>query len=247
MLLPGCEPCSVSLPSGQLRYQPTRVLCYAGTELVYGAISLRACYAMCITELVYGISLRACYAMCITELVYGAISLRACYAMSGSELAHGAFRWAVLSFERKRVPFPFSFAVFGDEASIYGGDALFVAPSLPFAMRTAPFSDDNAASYGPYATIYQRSTAVSGRAVLSATTLRTQRQKAAFPGTGSIARALSHCSELRELDLSSNRIGVEGAGVLRKRYAMSGTDVAYGAVSTAHGIAHPRTARIPHA
>eukprot|EP00961_Rhodomonas_salina_P187443 2530558-Rhodomonas_salina.1 len=47
----------------------------SGTDLAYGAISLRACYAMTGTDLGYGDTvLRACYAMSGTDLGYGAPS-----------------------------------------------------------------------------------------------------------------------------------------------------------------------------
>eukprot|EP00961_Rhodomonas_salina_P003023 41540-Rhodomonas_salina.1 len=91
---------------------------YAMSEsgIVYGAIVLRACYAVSGTETGYaatqhpvlkyrlcyyqadtfnlspGSSLRACYAMFITHRVCSAITLRACYAMSGTHLAYGAIR-----------------------------------------------------------------------------------------------------------------------------------------------------------
>eukprot|EP00961_Rhodomonas_salina_P246315 3328190-Rhodomonas_salina.1 len=44
----------------------------SGTDVAYGAICLRACYA------ISG-----------TDIAYGAICLRACYAISGTDVAYG--------------------------------------------------------------------------------------------------------------------------------------------------------------
>eukprot|EP00961_Rhodomonas_salina_P052245 701538-Rhodomonas_salina.1 len=58
----------------------------SGTDLAYGAICLRACYALSGTDLAFGaIRLRARYALSGTGLSYGAIFLRACYGMSSTD------------------------------------------------------------------------------------------------------------------------------------------------------------------
>eukprot|EP00961_Rhodomonas_salina_P139569 1878258-Rhodomonas_salina.5 len=83
----------------------------SGTGVLYGAICLRACYAMSGTGVRYGaICRRACYAVSSTDLAYGTarkaaskfkrmviselevspIFFCACYAMSATDIAHAA-------------------------------------------------------------------------------------------------------------------------------------------------------------
>eukprot|EP00961_Rhodomonas_salina_P113043 1520927-Rhodomonas_salina.1 len=91
-------------PSGTELRMTLSAYAMCGTDLGYGAISLRACYAVCGTDLVYhaisntrcpGIALPACYAMCGTELAYDAtrsdlvVSLDAGWLPSGMRTTLG--------------------------------------------------------------------------------------------------------------------------------------------------------------
>eukprot|EP00961_Rhodomonas_salina_P248648 3360634-Rhodomonas_salina.1 len=78
----------------------------SGTDLVYGAIRLRRCYAMSGTDVVYGREGRVgrcadvcqvayrptrCYAMSGTAIAYDTISQRRCYAMPSTGIAYGRY------------------------------------------------------------------------------------------------------------------------------------------------------------
>eukprot|EP00961_Rhodomonas_salina_P238586 3224595-Rhodomonas_salina.2 len=85
----------------------------SGTERAYGAIGLRACYAMSGTEIAsghstssthrtlplgvrtarYAISLHACYAMSGTDLACAAVALRTCYAKPALRSRAGILRY----------------------------------------------------------------------------------------------------------------------------------------------------------